>query len=174
MTEIIDAIDSWAGPYLDTITSPSNNTLFGHCELMKKTAKDSVQVMPVTIDGRVQVSLDDKKNIITWIRITDPVAVSLLEGDTWGIVEQRNQSLQLRVVVAHKTSLGDLIYDFANNFPDYLTITGFEKVFPTVNEVLTDHEAIYTEELGDTVYEKHRFTWNIYALNVSVDFIKCE
>lgn len=177
MTEIIEAIDDFTSDRY----SSYNIKLFGFCELMKKTAGEggAEQVFPVTITDapadRVHVSLKDIHNLITWIRWTAPVSYEASEEWSFGKNEARVGTLQLRIIFAHKTTLGeDLVFDFINAFPSKFTISGFDFVHvlgtPTIDP---DHETVYTTELGNTAYEKHRFTWNVYAVNVAIQFLEC-
>jgi len=174
MTEIIAAIDAWTA----TRYSASNKKLYGFCELMKKTAGEgkTEQVFPVTIPNRDKVSIDDRYNLITWIRWVQPVTYDASEDWSFGRSEARLGILPLRIIFANKTILGeDLVFDFINAFPSKFTVPGFQLVFvdgkPTIDP---DHETIYTTELSNTVYEKHRFTWNIYAVNLTIQFLECE
>ena len=177
MTEIIEAIDVWTSDRYSAYTKK----LWGFCELVRKTSGGTEQAMPMTIpsnpsDRQLQVSLDDRYNFITWIRWAQPVSYSNNDDWTWGKSESRIGNLQLRLVLAHKRVLGeDLVFDFINAFPSKFTISGFQFVFteatPTIDP---DHETIYQTELGNTVYEKHRFDWNIYVLNITMQFLECE
>lgn len=173
MTSIIEAIDAWTLNRYDHY----NEKLYGFCELMRKTAGENSapQVFPVTIPGRKQVSLDDRYNFITWIRWENPATYEDSEEWSFGDSEARVGSIQLRLILAHRVELGeDLVFDFINAFPSKFTVSGYQFVFvegrPSIDP---DHEAIYTAELGNTVYEKHRFNWNLYALNITVQFLEC-
>jgi hypothetical protein len=172
MTEIIEAIDAWTlnryGMY--------DTKLYGFCELMRKTANGADQFMPVTIPNRVQVSIDDRYNFITWMRWIAPVTYEANEEWSFGKDDARFGTVPIRLVLAHRTTLGeDLVFDFINAFPNKFDVPGFQLVFvdgsPSIDP---DHETIYTTELSNTVYEKHRFTWNIYVININVQFLECE
>jgi len=180
MTSIIDAITDYATDsflYLKTKN-------FGFCELMYKSAKDTKgnligssgsQPIPVTIPDRNQVSLNDKFNLMTWIRWVEPARFDLSEDWSFGRTESEEGSLTLRIVVAHKVTLGEnLIFTFARGLPRKLELAGYKYVFmngrPQINP---DHEGIYRTELGETVYEKHRFPWNLYTIDVTFNFIEC-
>lgn len=179
MTEIIEAIDDFTA---DRYSSYSTK-LYGFCELMRKTAGDggAEQIFPVTIPAsppadRVHVALKDVFNLITWIRWAAPVTYEPSEEWSFGKNEARLGTLPLRIVFAHKTILGeDLVFDFINAFPSKFTIPGFDLVHvqgtPTIDP---DHETVYTTEFSNTAYEKHRFTWNLYAVNVTIQFLECE
>lgn len=171
MKEITEAIDVWTeGNFNHTLK------LWGYCELMTKSG----QVMPVTIPERQQVSLDDRFEVMTWIRLTGgPTPSKEIEGNDWGfgLNDTPVQIATLRLVIAHKVIIGeDFIIDFVKRIPRSLTVDGYSIV--SINKpgitVDPDHEAIYLTELGPTVYEKHRFDWNLYALSIPVEFIPCE
>jgi hypothetical protein len=172
MTEIIEAIDSWT---LNRY-SAYQTKLYGFCELMRKTSGGADQIMPVTIPDRVQVSIDDRYNFITWIRWAQPATYEVNDEWSFGKDEARYGTLPIRLVLAHRTTLGeDLVFDFINAFPNKFSVPGFQIVFIDGSPAIDpDHETIYTTELSNTVYEKHRFTWNIYVLNINVQFLECE
>lgn len=179
MIDIVEKIDEWTAAQYPSL----NKKLFGYCELMTKTTgtPPSDQPMPVKIiDGQPdrgtgQVSIDDKYHLITWVRLTDGPSKTANDNDNWGIRQSKRQQATLRWIVAHKVELGEnFINELIRDLPDRFTIDGYEFVFID-DEVTTDpdHEQIYLTELGKTVYEKHRFNWNIYALEIAVEFILC-
>lgn len=176
MTAIIEAIDSWtANRY-----AAYNKKLYGFCELVKKTADGKDQVMPVTIPSnstarREHVSIDDKYTFITWMRWADNVKYEASEEFSFGKNDARFGVVPIRLVFAHKTTLGeDLVFDFINAFPSKFKVSGFKVVFvdgaPTIDP---DHENIFIQEFSNTVYEKHRFTWNLYVININIQFLEC-
>lgn len=170
MKEITEAIDAWT-----TATFSSNMKLWGYCELM--TRQD--QVMPVTINGRDQVSLNDNYDLVTWIRREGNKAlVNEIEGNDWGFGLKQGlvQTQSVRIVVAHKIAIGeDFIEDFLKEFPITLDVDGYSIVSVNKNGITVDpdHETVYRTELGATNYEKHRFTWNVYAVIVPIEYIPC-
>lgn len=180
MIDIIEQIDAWTA----TQYSGVNKKLFGYCELMQKTTGTpaSDQPMPVKIIDKVanrgsnQVSLDDRYELITWIRLPGNINIVENEDDQWGLKDGRRQGAALRWIIAHKVELGEnFIIEFLRDVPDRFSIDGYELVFINRNiEVDADHEAVYRTELGNTVYEKHRFNWNIYAVTLNVEYIICE
>lgn len=175
MTEIIEAIDD----YTNLRYPQLNKKLWGFCELIKKTTKDSSQTIPMTAYGyqeRKQVALDDRYEFITWQRWVRPLNYELNDDFSFGRNEARESMLDLRVVVAHKVELGEnLIFDFVNGLPSLLNIPGFKYVFvdPDIS-IDPDHEKIYLTELGNTVYERHRIPWNLYTVDLKFSFIPCE
>lgn len=176
MTSIIEAIDQWTLNRYGIYTEK----LYGFCELMHKTAGEGgvQQVFPVTIPGRQQVSIDDRYNFITWIRWAQPVTYEDNADWSFGNTEARVATQPLRLVLAHKVTLGeDLVFDFINAFPSKFTIPGFQFVFTKADlSIDPDHEAIVQTELGPAnylVYEKHRFAWNVYVVNINVQFLEC-
>jgi hypothetical protein len=176
MKEITEAIDAWTNSQYSAV----NRKLFGYSELMRKTATSSEQPMPVTIPGREQVSLNDRYDLITWIRLPGQINTGdEIDGNDWsfGLQVAPVQTATYRWIIAHKISLGEyFIVDFIKNIPSTLTVSGFQFISvdrPGIS-VDADHESIYTTELGNTVYEKHRFTWNIYAITLNIQFIPNE
>jgi hypothetical protein len=175
-------IETWAQDYASTLVIKN----WGFCELTKKTARGkrggqlslAEQSIPVTINGtgeREQVSLDDQYNFIYWIRIPGRIQVLQNDDDQWGLKDGKRQNMPLRIVVCHKVDLGeDLITELVQDLPANFYVTGFEFVFLNASsDVDFDHEGIHETELGKTNYEKHRFDWNIYVINLNVEYIPC-
>lgn len=172
MTEIIQAIDDYTADYLSAYTQK----LYGFCELMHKSANKEIQPIPLTIPAREQVCLVDTHQVITWIRLTDKVQYEGSPEWSFGKNEARFATMPLRLIFANKIELGEnLVFDFIQNFPSKLEVPDYQFIFIAANQgVDPDHETVYKTELGDTVYERHRFPWNIYAINLTVQFIICE
>lgn len=181
MTEIIEAIDSWTTERY----SAHDKKLWGYCELIRRTSGEgkAEQVFPMTIpcnpsSKRQQVSIDDRYSFITWIRWTQPVQYEASEEFSFGKNDARFATLPIRLVLVHKKALGEnLVFDFIKNFPSKFSIDGFHHVFtegrPSIDP---DHEVIFQSELGPqnyVAYEKHRFDWNMYVLNLSIQFLEC-
>jgi len=180
---IIDAIaehiENWSLANIDQ--SPLAVKNWGFVELANRVSKGdkstSTQPIPMTINGtgdREQVALDDKFDLIEWIRWVSPIQAVVNPEDSWGLKEGKRKSLHLRIVIAHKVELGeDLIVDIAKNLPQIITLTGFDFIFLEGWSINPDHEQIYNTELGETVYEQHRFDWNIYTIDLEVQYKMC-
>lgn len=179
MIDIIEKLDDWTAEQYSGL----NKKLWGYCELMHKTTGTPAgdQPMPVkVIDGKAdrgsnQVSLDDKFELITWVRLPGNINTIENEDDQWGLKQGGRDTATLRWVIAHKVELGEnWILKFLRDLPDRFIIDGYDFVYIDRNiEVDADHEAIYLAELGKTAYEKHRFNWNLYAVALNVEFIMC-
>jgi len=171
MTDIIEAIDAWTASRYSQYTQK----LWGFCELMRKTSNDKTQFMPVTIPARKQVSIDDRYQFITWIRWTDNLNYEQDTEWSFGKFEAQRAKLPLRIVLAHRTTLGEnIVFDFVENLPQRFNVPGYKFVFTSDTPVIDpNHETIYTTELSETVYEKHRFDWNIYVINLTLEYIAC-
>lgn len=179
MTDIVAGIDAWMTErYASTYTA----LFYGFCELGRRTNTGSEQPIPMTITGthkRQQVALDDRYDLITWIRQVGNITFGeTIEDSDWafGIDHGNVSTANLRMVVAHKVELGEnLIIDIARGLPALLTnssykIISIDKLGITID---TDHEAIYNTELGAGQYEKHRTPWNLYTVNFGVQYIRC-
>jgi len=176
MIDFVNRIDEYTEDFINDHYDLYTKKLFGFTELVTK--KD--QPFPVVINGtsdrsQVQVSLDDRFDIITWVRLPGTIAVEEDEEDQWGIRQHRKQAIGLRWIIAHKVELGeDLILKLIESVPAiFNNMAGYQFVVSEVSSVDADHEAIYATELGATVYEKHRFNWNLYAIELNVEFIVC-
>lgn len=174
-------VEQWVQDNTD-ISPDSKIKNWGFVELAVRTSKgkksQSDQPIPMTINGtgdRQQVSLDDRYDFIFWVRWIGQLQSILSEEDSWGLREGKRFTFPLRLVVAHKVELGEnLILDLVNGLPESLTVAGFDFVYLTSSiSVDPNHEEIYRIELGDTVYEQHRFDWNIYVININVEYVQC-
>lgn len=181
MNDFTDKIDEITNNFLDDYYSSvvsSKRKLWGFTELITK--KD--QPMPVIVNGTadrgtIPISLDDKYEFISWVRLPGTISTVSSEEDNWGLVEGRRQNAGLRWIIAHRVELGEnLIKKLLQYLPAQLRdIPGYEFVF--VNAAINtnaDHENVYATELGATVYEKHRLDWNIYAVELNIEYKVCE
>lgn len=184
MEEIVNAISDFIAQWVtdNTDISPDSKIKnWGFVELTKRESKGkkstSEQPIPMTINGtgdREQVSLDDRYDFIEWIRWVSPVQSVINQDDSWGLKEGKRKSVPLRIVIAHKVEIGeDLIIQIAENLPELFRITGFDFVFLQSWSIDPDHETIYQIELGNTVYEQHRFGWNVYVIDLNVEYKQC-
>lgn len=178
--EIADSIENWID---ENIQSPEIRVKnWGFAELAyrdsKGKTKTSNQPIPMTINGtgeRKQIALDDKKDFIYWVRWVSPATTRESEEDSWGLRVGKRDVLPIRIVIAHRVELGeDLVFRVLDGLPENLVLTGYDFVFLNRDwSIDPDHETIYRTELGETEYEKHRFTWNVYAINLNVEFLRC-
>lgn len=178
---LIEEVHEWVLANVD-VSPDSLIKNFGFVELINRTSRGkkntSTQPIPVIINGtgdRQQVSLDDRYDFITWVRWVAPMQSILSEEDSWGLVEGKRFTLPLRLVVAHKVELGEsLILEMAAGIPVNIVVDGFDFVFLSSSiAVDPNHEEIYRTELGETVYELHRFNWNLYAIDINAEFVMC-
>ena len=180
MKALIDKVAEFIEVWATDQASPIIVQNFGFVELANRESrgkeKTSVQPIPVTITGtheREQVSLNDEKDFIFWIRAVGR-ASPITDDDSWGIKPYRKSSLPIRIVIAHKVEFGEnLVYQLFNDFPKSFVVPGYESMFLENMEVDPDHEVIHDTELGKTNYEKHRFPWNIYVINMNIEFQIC-
>jgi hypothetical protein len=175
---IAEHIENWTQDYV--ASSPLEIKNWGWAELVNRVSKGkistSTQPIPVPVSNpREQIAIDDRYDFIEWIRIASPVQIIPSDEDSWGLRVGKRQRLPLRIVIAHKTTLGeDLVFNLVNELPDNIVLTGFDFIFVnTDGNIDTDHETIYNTELGATVYEQHRFTWNVYVINLDIEYIPC-
>lgn len=184
MIAFIDAVNDWFSDYISD-TYPSENMAdflksFGYVELTNRTNQNTTQPIPATINGtsnRAQVSLDDRFQVMTWFRLPGQVTFGNdIEGNDYafGFKKSPVQKAGVRWVIAHRVELGEeLIFNILDSIPGIFKIQGYDiaSVDKTTMTLDADHETIYRTELGETVYEKHRFTWNLYAVALNLNYI---
>lgn len=185
MIDFVTKLDEYTHDFLSE-EYPSITTalrkLFGFTELVRKTTGSPAgdQPFPVVVNQTsdrsvIQVSLDDRYQFISWFRLPGQIGFSDNEDDLWGLREGKRQTASLRWIVAHRVEHGEnLIIELTNHVRSILRgLQGYDFVFATVSNINADHEEIYTTELGQTVYEKHRLPWNIYAVDIDIEYIVC-
>lgn len=167
MKDICEAIDSYV---IDKLPCPGIK-FFGLAELAKKAD----QPHPVTINDRKQISINDRYDGIFYHRL---LSSGLTQPDNlqWGNVALSLYKSRIRSVLAFRVNklAEEFIYDFTNAMPDILELTGYKSIDVTNDvTIIADQEAVYKTEFGGGDYEKHILTWNIYALEYGIEFIKC-
>jgi hypothetical protein len=175
MRDIVSKIDAFTTAFMAEHYPSSTSRLFGYCELTQQKDQPIVATINGTAD-RNKACLDDQYDLVTWVRLPGNIRTAPSEEDNWGLKEGRRQNASLRWIVAHKVELGEeFIHVLLQDLPGSFPTAGYHFVLidPTIN-VDADHEKIYETELGKTNYEKHRFNWNIYAVELNVEYIVCE
>lgn len=167
MKDICDQIDLYI---VDKLPCPGIK-FSGLAELATKAN----QPHPVTVNDRQQVAINDRYDGIFYHRL---LSSGSTQPDEWqrGNVSLSVFSSKLRSVLAFKVKkfAEEFIYDFVNAMPDSLQLTGYHLLDVTNNmTIIADQEAVYKTEFGSGDYEKHILTWNIYAIEYNVEFIKC-
>lgn len=179
MTDIVQGIDAWM---TERYANTYSLLLYGFCELGKRTNEGKTQPLPMTITGthkRRQVALDDRYQVVTWIRQNGTITFGeSIDDQNWafGLDDGNVANANLRMVVAHKVELGEnLIIDIARGLPALLNNENYKVISIDKGSISidTDHENIYETELGDGQYEKHRTPWNLYVINFAVQYIRC-
>lgn len=145
---------------------------FGLSEIVTKDK----QRYPVTIPDRKQVSLDNGFDLVTWMRLASEIEEETSEEHSYGRNEAVRATAKIRLVVAHKVGLGEEFIDkFTRRIPFQLKQADYKSIFVLKNRVIdADHESVYNTELDATAYAKHRLTWNLYAVNLNVEYIYCQ
>jgi hypothetical protein len=148
---------------------------YGFCELVDKDGKPN----PVTCSNginksRTPAQIHDSHKGIFYHRLLANTPVTEDEEFSFGTLKLRFQP-RIRTVIAFKQSLGEeFIFEFIDAIPDKITtLTGYKFVLLTQGTLIADHDAVFNQEYGQNSYEKHRITWNIYALEYDIDFMLC-
>lgn len=166
MTDVIEALDT----YMDGLFTDHGCKVYGLCETVKKGAA----IMPVTVDDRKQVAIDDKYDVQWYHRILSSGSVPS-EADSFGGKIAREHHVRVRTVFASKHKKGEKIrYEFAYALPESIALDGYRKIDLDENlTMIEDQEAVYNSEFGVADYEKHILSWNIVAMEYDIVFIPC-
>lgn len=165
MTDILTKLD-------DTLLGIFPNEgikFFGLCDLVIK----SDQVHPVTIEGKEQVAINDRWDAIVFHRLGSGT-FNPSDEQAFGRKTGKKLSQQVRTVVCVKAKKGeDWIFTFTEAIPETLTVVDYEFINIEEINLITDQVSVHNTEFGETNYEKHIQTWNIYALEYAIEFDKC-
>lgn len=167
MTDICEQIDQYI---ISKLPCPGIK-FFGLAELATKTD----QPHPVTINDRKQIAINDRYDGIFYHRLLSSGS-SQPENLQWGNIPLNLYKSRMKSILAFKVNklAEEFIYDFCNAMPDILAVIGYKSVDVTNDiTILADQESVYKTEFGKGDYEKHILTWNIYAIEYIVEFIKC-
>lgn len=183
MIAFLSALDDWFKSYVESTTDESIDSFlksFGYVELTNRKTQNQTQPIPVTINGtsdRKQVGLDDRFKVMTWFRLPGQLTLADdVEGNNYrfGFQSRPVQKAGILWTIAHRVEIGeDFIFELLRNLPGKLNVDGYSiaSIDKSSLVLYADHESIYRTELGETVYEKHRFTWNMYAIQVNLNYI---
>ena len=145
---------------------------YGLCELITK----GKQRHPVTVDKtRKQAEIHDAFDGIFYHRFLNANPTEDLEF-SFGIDITDRISARLRTFIAYKVKLGEeFIFQFAQAIPKRMTIDGYKLIQRSGQiDLIAYHEGVYNQEYTEgTPYEKHRTTYNIYAIEYNIEFILC-
>jgi hypothetical protein len=170
LAKICDEIDKAILNALPT----SGLKAYGLCELINK----GNQQHPVTHDlTRQPAQINDRFDGIFYHRLLS-IESNEDEEISFGVDILDRSNARLRIFLAHKVHLGEgFVMSFKNAIPSKITSLPLDFKFihrsigVTIN---TDHEGVYNQEYGETTpYERHRTTYNIYALEFNLDFVEC-
>ncbi len=181
MIKFIEALDDWFASYI-SVKYPDPDFLksFGYCEQVFRTIDNKSTPLIVTINGtsdRLSATLDDRYQICTWFRtLTQVSKQNTIQNNDWsfGFKDNPVQKVTLFWFLAWRVELGEeLPFTLIENIPGKLLVEGYS--FASIDRssitIDPDHEKIYRQELGDTVYEKHRFLWNIVGITTNLEYI---
>lgn len=149
---------------------------YGLCELVQKDDKPNpVTVTPIN-NTRTPAQIHDRFNGIFYHRLLYSNYVEDLDH-SFGDQLRKKFTVRMRVVVAYKIKLGEeFMFEFVAEFPEKLStteLTDYKFVHLGQGNLIADHEAVFIQEYGNNSYEKHRTSWNIFALEYDIDFILC-
>lgn len=144
--------------------------LNGICELAVK----SDQPHPVSIPEKKQVAPDDRYEAVVYHRLLNDVATDDLDNSFGSRVYKKHAQIVRTVVLAKMAKGKDWIDKFIDAMPEVIDgLTNYKLVnINTINKN-TNQDEIFNTEFGEGNYEKHRLSYNIYALEYTVEYIYC-
>lgn len=166
MTEIIDYINEqftgstvFAGVHVN-----------GICKLIVK----GDQLHPVNILDDKQVAPNDRFDGIIYHRLLNDT-ITDSPDDSFGSVMEKQHAQIIRTVVLIDRKKGEGWIDLlVNLIPKMIDgLTNYKRVDIGTITKNTDQDAIFNTEFSESGYEKHRAKYLIYALEYSLEYIRC-
>lgn len=169
MVDLIDHIDEQISSCIG-----GKGKFFGLCRQLQ----DDSGIYPATVaEPSKKVTPDDKWKILVYHRLLDGT-ITDSEEFSFGRHPLVHNSQRVRMVVFVAFSEGEaMIDDIVNGMPDKIEIENNTdyKISETGPDVtlIRDRNAVWEQELGTSYKDKYQMRFNIYAVEYSIDYIKC-
>lgn len=143
---------------------------YGLCRQMM----DDNGIYPATVEKNEKVTPLDKWNILVYHRYLDG---SVTDDETFSFgrhpLVKNAQGVRMVVIVAF-TEGESAIDDIINGMPDRIENVDYK--FSEVGTNITlirDRHSIWDQEFGAAYRDKYQVRYNIYAVEYTLDYIKC-
>lgn len=166
MVDLINHIESTIGECVGRVKS------YGLCRLL---IDDNGERYPATLNIQYKkVTPDDKWKVAIYHRLMDG-AIEVNEELSFGrsLASENTQSVRMVVLVA--LSEGEEVIDqVIDAMPDTIVNVDYKSVVTSGSMTLIrDRAAIWEQEWGQAYADKYQLRYNIYALEYSINYIKC-
>jgi hypothetical protein len=145
--------------------------MFGLCHLLQ----DDNGVYPATVEQNPIAAFPDDRFLISVYHRLLNGAYEESEDFSFGKTRTGLNSQNVRTVVFIK--LGEdqsKIDDIVNAFPDVFEMDDYRYISVSRNvSLLRDRDAIWGDEFSETYKDKYQVKFHIYALEWSLNYIKC-
>lgn len=173
MVELIDHIDEQIHECL------GDGKYYGLCRLLT----DDQAIYPATYANSAgkytKVYPDDKYKILTYHRLLDGAPTANPDLSFGRTLSMENRQ-RVRMVVLIDFSEGETIIDsIINAIPDQITQTDLDSVdYKSVTidpsmSLIRDRANIWSTEWGTAYADKYQLRYNVYALEYSINYIRC-
>lgn len=170
MIDLINDIDE------TVFTCLGRGKSYGLCRLIED---DKGAMYPVTVsdgpDGNKKVTPEDKWKIVWYHRLINS-DVSASEDLSFGRSIHAQVAQRVRTVVVVAISEGqDVINEIISALPDDVENVDY-KYIQVGKEIslIVDQKSIWEAEWGNAYKDKHQMRYYLYALEYSIDYIKCD
>lgn len=173
MTELIDHIEEQIHDCL------GDGKYYGLCRLLTDDQGTYPATYASSAGKYTKVTPDDKHRILIYHRLLDG-SPTVNEDLSFGrsLLFENNQ--RVRMVVLVDLSEGETVIDsIINAIPDHITQTDLDSVdykSVTIDPSMTlirDRANIWSTEWGNAYADKYQLRYNIYALEYSINYIRC-
>lgn len=168
MVDLIDHINEEISACIGT------GKFYGLC----RQIQDDKGIYPATVkEPAEKVSPSDKWKVLVYHRLMDGT-VTDSEEFSFGRHPLVHNSQNVRMVVFVAFSEGEtIIDDIINGMPDKIELEDnidykFSEVGTSVT-LIRDRNAVWEQEFGQAYKDKYQMRYNIYAVEYTIDYIKC-
>lgn len=122
-----------------------------------------------------KVTPDDRFSVMWYHRLLDG-SVEDSELLSFGRTFSRVNNQRVRLVIASDIKLGDGIVDaFIFTLPERMNLEAYRyaHIGSSVN-LIRDRQSIWETEWGNAYKDKYQLRYNLYAVEYSIEYVKCE
>lgn len=165
MTDLINDIDC-------LLCSCVAGTYHGLCRLL---LDDKGEPYPSRYSDNKKVTPEDKFKVMWYHRLLDG-SIDDSELLSFGRKFSRVNSQRIRMVVVVDMSLGEGVADsLIHSLPEKITREAYRYAHVGSSVTLIrDRQSIWEAEWGNAYKDKYQLRYNLYAIEYSLEYVKCE
>jgi hypothetical protein len=165
LVDLIDHID-------EGIAECTGGHAHGLCRLLKD---DKGEFYPARNEDNLKVTPEDKYDLMWYHRLLDSQPEAS-EQFSFGRSIAYQVAQRVRMVVVSDIKDGETVIDqIIHSLPDQIVNVDYKSVLVGNSvSLIRDRAAVWEAEWGNSYKDKYQLRYNIYAVEYSIEYIKCE